>query len=234
MPKASAQLRWLGHSAFLLTTPDRITLLIDPFDAHLGYPIPQHPSIDVLAVTHEHHNHNNIEIASGSPTIIRGLSTNGWNPQHFTYQDLSVTVVAGAYRDRSSGRTGGRTAILSIETGGVSVLHMGDLGHELDVNLRAQCKDHSVALVPIGGKSTLNGQEAANVVDSINADISIPMHYKNPVAPNSPLAHLHESGFLNNKLVRYLETDCLDLTGSRPPSGTVLIPRLAPVTDVRR
>ena len=124
---------------------------------------------------------------------------------------------------------------MSIQTGGVSVLHMGDLGHELDVNLRAQCKDHSVALVPIGGEVTINGQEAAVVVDSINADISIPMHYKNPAIPNSQLAHLHESGFLDNKLVSYLETDCLDLPGGRlPPSGTVLIPRLASVTNTRR
>ncbi len=234
MPKASAHLRWLGHSAFLLTTPARTTLLIDPFDTRLGYPIPQLPPIDVLTVTHEHHNHNNIEIARGSPTIIRGLCANGWNPQHFTYKDLSVTVVAGAYRDRSSGRTRGRTAIMSIHTGGVSILHMGDLGHELDVNLRAQCKDHSVALVPIGGDVTINGQEAAVVVDSINADISIPMHYKNPAAPNSPLAHLHESGFLDNKMVSYLETDCLDLPDDRlPPRGTVLIPHLASVTNPR-
>jgi len=234
LPATCTRLCWLGNSAFLVTTPARTTLLVDPFDTRLGYPNPTLPPIDVLALTHEHRNHNNIEIVSSSSTVIRGVSSNGWNPQHFTYKDLSITVVAGAYRGRSGGRTRARTAIMSIETGGVRILHMGGLGHELDVNLRAQCKDHSVVLVPIGGVVTLNGQEASVVVDSIGADISIPMHYKNPAAPNSPLAHLDESGFLDNKLVKYLKTDYIDLPSAKPPQhGTVLIPRLASAANAR-
>ena len=208
--------------------------MVDPFDGSLGYPIPQLPPIDVVAVTHEHTDHNNIHLAVGSPTIIYGLSDDGWHPQHFTCDDLSVKVIAGAYHDMSKGCERGRTALMSIETGGVRVLHLGDLGHELDVNLLAQCKDHSVVLVPIGGCFTINGVAAGHVIDAISPEISIPMHYKTPAVPSSPLARLGDSEFLNNRLVRYLETDCLRLKKvDLAPRGGIVVPQLPPLIHTR-
>jgi L-ascorbate metabolism protein UlaG (beta-lactamase superfamily) len=209
-------------------------MLVDPFSESLGYPIPQLPPIDVIAVTHEHKDHNNVHIAAGSPEIIHGLSGHGWHPQHFTYEDLSVKVIAGAYHDMSNGREHGRTALLSIETGGVKVLHLGDLGHELDVNLLAQCKDHSIALVPIGGHFTINGVAAGHVIDAINPDVAIPMHYKTPAVPHSPLAHLGDSGFLDNRIVRHLENNCLRLGQTTfAPRTEVVVPQLPSLIHIK-
>ena len=84
-PEASAgveptRLRWLGHATFLLTSPSGVQLLLDPFNAELGYPIPELPPIDLVGVSHEHADHNNVGLAPGAPKVVRGISASGWHP----------------------------------------------------------------------------------------------------------------------------------------------------------
>ena len=76
------QLRWFGQSAFLLDGSKKV--FIDPFgdmSAQLAerglrfdYPAIEGVEADVLLVTHEHGDHNAVEVVGGEPHTIRSLA----------------------------------------------------------------------------------------------------------------------------------------------------------------
>lgn len=200
----ATRLRWLGHATFLVTSPGGVQLLLDPFNADLGYPVPELPPIDLVGVSHEHADHNNVALAPGAPKVVRGISDSGWHPGTVTVGDVSLRMIGGAYHDEAQGQQRGRTALMSVEVGGLRLLHLGDLGHRLDTNLLAQCRGHQVLLIPVGGFYTIDGETAAATMDEIGPSITIPMHYRTSRLPGHPTAPLAETGFLVGREVRRL------------------------------
>ena len=67
------QIVWHGHSLFHITTTSQknsqVRVVIDPFDESLGLRVPKLEA-DVLLITHQHHDHNNIKAVSGNPFLI--------------------------------------------------------------------------------------------------------------------------------------------------------------------
>ena len=219
------RLRWLGHATFLLTSPGGVQLLLDPFNADLGYPIPELPPIDLVGVSHEHADHNNVGLAPGAPKVVRGVSDSGWHPGTVTVGDVTLTMIGGAYHDEAQGQQRGRTALMSVEVGGLRILHLGDLGHRLDTNLLAQCRGHQVLLIPVGGFFTIDGETAAATMDEIGPALTIPMHYRTSRLPGHPTAPLAETGFLVGREVRRLEETELSLhPDDLPARPEVVVP----------
>ncbi len=56
------QIKWFGQSAFLLTSESGTRILIDPYDKLLGYKMPKPLEADIVAVTHNHGDHNKIHV----------------------------------------------------------------------------------------------------------------------------------------------------------------------------
>ena len=55
------KIKWLGHSAFVLTESTGLSVLTDPFDpAMVGYGYVK-PSVDVVTMSHGHNDHNYIK-----------------------------------------------------------------------------------------------------------------------------------------------------------------------------
>lgn len=221
------KLRWLGHAAFLITSPDGVTVLVDPFGSDLGYPIPDLPPIDLLAISHDHADHNNTEVAPEAHTIVRGATHDLWYPSTHVGGDVSLTMIGGAYHDQVHGRERGCTALISLDVAGMRILHLGDLGHDLDVNLQAQCQGHQLLLVPIGGQFTIDGETAATIVASLHPTFAIPMHYRTPTILGMSLDSLEESKFLCGQQVR--RARCAELflsTAAETHTNTeIVIPR---------
>src|SRR3989449_6291730 len=72
---SSVKLTYYGHACFLLES-DGTSILIDPFDEQAGYPFPDVRPAAVI-VSHEHFDHNHVQVAKGSPNVIRGLRDAG-------------------------------------------------------------------------------------------------------------------------------------------------------------
>ncbi len=221
----ATRLRWLGHATFLLSSPGGVQVLLDPFNVELGYPVPDLPPIDLVAVSHEHADHNNVGLAPGTPKVVRGISDSGWHPGTVTVGDVTLSMIGGAYHDESQGRERGRTAFMSFEVGGLRLLHLGDLGHRLDTNLLAQCRGHQVLLIPVGGFFTIDGETAGATMDEIGPAIAIPMHYRTPRLPGHPTAPLNETGFLVGREVRRVaETEIALRPEELPALPEVVVP----------
>ena len=229
-PEASSgvqptRLRWLGHATFLLTSPGGVQLLLDPFNADLGYPVPELPPIDLVGVSHEHADHNNVELAPGAPKVVRGISASGWHPGTVAFGDVTLTMIGGAFHDEAGGQLRGRTAFMSVEIGQLRILHLGDLGHRLDTNLLAQCRGHQVLLIPVGGFYTIDGETAAATMDEIQPALTIPMHYRTSRLPGHPTSPLAETGFLVGREVRRLaETEIALGPDDLPSRPEVVVP----------
>jgi L-ascorbate metabolism protein UlaG (beta-lactamase superfamily) len=58
------------------------------------------------------------------------------------------------------------------------ICHLGDLGHVLTAEQVAEMEGVDVLLIPVGGVSTIDAVQAAQVVRQLEPKIVIPMHYK--------------------------------------------------------
>ena len=61
--------------------------------------------------------------------------------------------------------------------GGVSVVHLGDLGHALTAEQLAAIRPVDGVLVPVGGVYTVDAQGAKAACDAIGPKWIVPMHY---------------------------------------------------------
>jgi len=63
--KTMAKLFYQGHGSFRLTSDDGLVIYVDPF-AGDGYDVPA----DIILVSHEHHDHNKVELCAQKPDCI--------------------------------------------------------------------------------------------------------------------------------------------------------------------
>ena len=174
----SASLTYLGHCAFLWQSEQGRRIVIDPFqnpsDGYYWFlrGFPDTP-VDVVAVTHDHFDHNNANALSGNPTILRG-------PGEFTLDDFKITGALDLHSG-NSGRRGMVNTIFVIETNGVRVSHIGDNRHDMPESVREQIGDIDILMVTVDDSShLLTSEEADQLIDRLSPSVVIPMHYYVP------------------------------------------------------
>jgi hypothetical protein len=93
---------------------------------------------------------------------------------------IQVTSIP-AWHDDKEGRERGATAMFLIEVDGVRIVHCGDLGQtRLTVEQMKTLGRVDLLLIPVGGKYTIDGQQAAEIVRQIKPGRVVPIHYKTP------------------------------------------------------
>lgn len=178
------KLTFIGHSTFLLEAAGT-TILIDPFNDKVGYPMPK-LSAAVVLVSHEHGDHNHLAMAQGQPRVIRGLEAGDWRAVREQINGVAISSVP-TYHDSTGGKERGRNTAFIIEAEGLRAVHLGDLGHALDEATAGAIGRPDVLMVPIGGHYTIDATQAHGVVARLRPGIVVPMHYKTEVNPGSPI-----------------------------------------------
>ncbi len=163
---------WQGHSCFKIQdkiASDGITVVTDPFDKSLGLKLANFEA-DIVTVSHDHADHNNVSSLRGTPYIINQAGE----------YDVKGVLVEGAdsYHDKNKGADRGMNIIYRLVVDDISIVHLGDLGHILDDKHLEKLNGVDILLIPVGGKYTIDYKEAVNVVSQIEPRIVIPMHYK--------------------------------------------------------
>ena len=163
---------WQGHSCFKIqdkSGPDGITLICDPFNKEIGLK-PPNCEADIVTVSHDHEDHNNVSALRGKPFVINSAGE----------YDVKGVFIEGidSYHDDKGGVERGSNIIYRMEIDDISVAHLGDLGAPLnDVQLE-RLAGTDILLVPVGGKYTLDAKMAVEVISQIEPRIVIPMHYQ--------------------------------------------------------
>jgi L-ascorbate metabolism protein UlaG (beta-lactamase superfamily) len=200
---------------------------MDPFPKGIGYDLPQGLKADIVTISHEHFDHNNVAFVSGKPRVIRGLTADkkGWARVDEKLKDVSIRTV-GVYHDAEKGAKRGLDTVFIFEVGGVRIAHLGDLGHVLTNQQLAAIGAVDVLLIPVGGTFTIDALTATQVVEQMRPRLMvIPMHYKTDAVTIKELEPV--ARFLDRKPhVRRETTQTIALSPmkARPAAEVVVLP----------
>lgn len=163
------EITYIGHSCFKIKGKNA-SLVIDPYNPKsTGYKMPKQ-SADTVLLSHHHDDHNFIESVIDYKLLIE-------TPGEYEFSDIFVYGIK-TFHDDKKGEERGLNTIYQIEIDDFTLLHLGDLGHELSQDTLEQITDTDVLFIPVGGVYTINAQVATKVISSIEPSIIIPMHYQ--------------------------------------------------------
>ena len=175
---SSITLTWLGQATFVMGTGTGLKVLIDPTNPG-AYNPPPVDGVDLITISHEHGDHNYIQMATGSPLIIRGLTKDDFAKVDQTMKGVHIRTVP-AYHDGEKGGQRGRNALFIFEMPGLKIAHLGDLGHKLDPEQVSAIGSIDVLMTPVAGGPTVDPRTALEVIDQLKPKVVIPMHYATP------------------------------------------------------
>lgn len=165
------EITWLGHSCFRFKGK-QATVVTDPFPPNLGYTLGK-IAAKVVTISHMHPGHSYIQGIGDEPRIIK-------SPGEYESSGV-LTVGVRTYHDNEKGAQRGKNTAYIIELDELLICHLGDLGHVLTADQVATIDSVDILLIPVGGVSTIDAAQAAQVVRQLEPKIVIPMHYKTDV-----------------------------------------------------
>lgn len=161
--------RWFGQACFEITNGK--TVVTDPHDGDsVGLGVPD-TEADIVTVSHEHYDHaSGVDLVSKpGTTVVQGTEDTG-------VPEINLEVFE-SFHDKAGGDARGENTIFKFTLDGFTVCHLGDLGHMLGPAEIDDLKPVDFLLVPVGGKFTIDGNEAAELVRKIDPAVVVPMHY---------------------------------------------------------
>jgi L-ascorbate metabolism protein UlaG (beta-lactamase superfamily) len=176
------RVEWHGQSAFTLTGSEA-KVFIDPFGEmgplladrglRFEYPPIEADGVDLLLVTHEHRDHNAVEVIAGEPQTLRASAG-----KHDSEAVGEVMGVASEH-DEVAGTERGPNTIFVFELDGLRVAHFGDFGQRtLREEQAAAIGAVDLLLLPVGGGPTIGAAQAGAIVSRLDARWVVPMHYR--------------------------------------------------------
>jgi len=164
-------INWFGQSCFKIQG-EKSVVVTDPFDNSYGLKLPR-LSADIVTISHDHHDHNNVKSVKGigetDPFVINGLG-------EYEIKNVFIQGIS-AYHDDKEGKERGENIIYRINLDGISLAHLGDLGHNLTNGQIEKLEGVDILMIPVGGVFTINAKQATEVIAQLEPRIVIPMHY---------------------------------------------------------
>ena len=199
------RISWLGHACFMLEH-EEYRVVIDPFNDVPGYRDTEETA-DAVLCSHEHFDH----AYRAGVTLRQGKI----NP-------FAVEVLHTCH-DEAGGTLRGKNKIHILRADGMTVAHLGDLGHMPDEEqVEKLCRCDAI-LIPVGGTYTLDADGAAAVVAAVQPRVVIPMHYRGETFgfDNIDTVEAFLAHFPVDQVNR-AEENWLELTENTPDGVTVL------------
>lgn len=200
------EVRWFGHSFFLVTTERGVRLAFDPFDQSVGYPLPE-VEADFVLVSHEHFDHNNVALVRGYREVVR-------QPGEYTKDGVKIRAFS-TFHDEEEGKKRGRNIVFRVEADNLVFMHVGDLGMVPGDQEIGSWKPVHLLFVPVGGVYTIDAKGAQELVQKLAPSVVVPMHYKTRFLSFSlnPVEH-----FLKNfERVKHLKSNHFTITAKNLP-----------------
>ena len=170
---------WYGQSAFRMTD-GKDTIFIDPFDVAMfagggirwDYPAIAGVDAQLLLVTHEHRDHNAVDVIGGDPAILHSTAGTHQSP-------IGEVIGIASEHDEVAGTQRGANTIFAFTFGGRRIAHLGDFGQAaLRPEQLAALGPIDLLFVPVGGGPTIGAEQAAVIAIQLEAQVIVPMHYR--------------------------------------------------------
>lgn len=164
------QLSWLGLSSFEMTTKNaagEVVVVIDPYDNQTGLRFPRTIEGQLVLVSHDEQDANNVAAVTGTPHIID-------MPGEFEVRGVFV------FGMNTPLKRGVSNVLYRIETEGIHLAHLGALDRELTDEELKRLENIDILMVPVGGAGVLTPEQAAEVISQIEPRVVIPMTHQLP------------------------------------------------------
>ena len=174
----------IAHGEFLIELADGYRIVTDPYNAETGYPVHEIRA-DAVLVSHGHGDHSAVENVKGWTVKIDKSGSYTLSP--------GVTVEAiPCFHDDAQGAKRGSNLIFVLKAEGLTVAHLGDLGHLPDADLAARIGPVDILMIPVGGFFTIDADTAVDVVRLLKARVILPMHYRTEANAGWPIASVDD------------------------------------------
>ncbi len=174
------QVEWYGQSAFRLDDGER-TVFIDPFgdiskmgrsEITFEYPLITGVRPDLALITHEHFDHNAVEVLDGDPVVLRSTAGRLSSP-------IGEVLAVASEHDEHAGTERGPNTIFVFELDGLRLAHFGDFGQS---SLREEQAEAigtvDMVIAPAGGGPTIGAEGVVALVERLRPRWLVPMHYR--------------------------------------------------------
>ena len=190
---------YFGSSAFKITSPSGITLMIDPWRNHPSrkwdwyfddFPLTE---VDIGISSHAHFDHDALHLLDAHVLLDRLIGT-------YTFGDLKITGIADKHATDSSAAVydfkriikefdniditppnnprSWDHCLLLIETGGLKILAWGDNRHNPPDEVWVAVSDIDIVLLPIDdSQHVISFPHAEEIIERLSPSIIIPHHY---------------------------------------------------------
>jgi L-ascorbate metabolism protein UlaG (beta-lactamase superfamily) len=172
------KIKWLGHASFLITSDSGVRIITDPYPdgvlaALMGLRYKKiQETADIVTISHDHPDHNNIAAILGNPKVIRESGTT--EVKGISFKGITA----------SHGRFRGSVVVFCFTIDGVRLCHPGDLVRLLTEQQISEAGEVDILFLPIiglplVGKFTFNAAKPDLICERLKPKVAIPMHFRN-------------------------------------------------------
>lgn len=166
-----ATLYYLGHATFRIKTNEGKVIYIDPFG---GQPYMYSLPADLVLITHEHYDHNELKLVplKTGAKVIRSINAlNNGSYKEFDINGIQIKAVPAYNSHHVKDECVGY--IVSFD--GLKLYHAGDT--DFIPEMRDLNKENiDYALLPCDGFYTMPVDEFDKAIEAINPRFAVPMH----------------------------------------------------------
>ncbi len=177
------EISWYGHSCFRLTERGMATVVTDPYDhTVVGYE-KLNLKGDIVTVSHDAPGHNFVSAVKGRSRVLT-------TPGEYEIGGVFITgIQTDGHSKRAENET--RNILYVFDYEGITVAHLGNINRVPSQTEVEALGNVHVALVPVGGGSSLTAAKAAEIISLLEPGIVVPMFYGTP-AGDAKLAPLEK------------------------------------------
>ncbi len=165
------EITWYGQTCFRLNQRGMVAVVTDPYPPDVGLSLPRLRA-GVVTLSHDD---PDCRFTSG----VRGPSKLLDGPGEYEIGGVFISGTA-TFADDKRGALRGPNTVFTFEYDGLTVCHLGRLGH---VPAQSQVENLgavNILLVPVGGGGSLSTARASEVISLFEPNIVVPMYYKIP------------------------------------------------------
>jgi L-ascorbate metabolism protein UlaG (beta-lactamase superfamily) len=221
MKIGNIELKWLGHSGFLIKNSK--VIYVDPYQIKENS-----EKADLIFITHSHYDHCSVAdmqkiVKEGTKIIMPAdcqskitrfevpINMEIIEPnQEFELGEIKVSTLPAYNVDKHFHPKDESWVGYLIKMNDVLIYHPGDTDLIPEMQKLTGYKQPGkefIALLPVGGRFTMNAEEAAEAAKLIKPSIAIPMHYGSIIGSKDDAQEFKELCEENNIKVEILEKE---------------------------
>ncbi len=165
-----AEFRWFGHNCIRFKAREA-TVLCDPVERSTGYVMPKQTA-DIITLSHTRRDEADLRGVKPPYQVLDG-------PGEYELHEVFISGLR-TYRDPQKRKEAGHNTVYTILAEGLTVVHLGSLGHKLNEENTELLSTVDVLFVPAGGGDALTPEQAAEITTELEPKVVVPIRYQTP------------------------------------------------------